>query len=509
MKRLYIDMDGTLCRFYEQAFCVEKCRESGFFLGLRPYDNLVKAVQILRETVLDTKENFCVYILSAVYDDKARGEKQKWLKRIIGDDIPALFVKVDANKAETVSSMFEGTGLTKDDYLLDDYSKNLIEWSAANGTAIKFRNEVNGRGWNGYNFSGHTVYYDQNPGELAHDILCIMELIDGEKASPDAPVSEEIMRKEIDRILSNEPVWRKVGNEWHTELYADYRDELCFADLHEIFSSSDPHIKFYELMEKWYGNADYEARDYISSVVRKKLGEIGGVFAVDEDGFFIDDETEELYQDLFDSGIFCCDLPYKHFYKQRVQLDIMIDTGDGNRDYVENAVYPHWDGTRGETISDTASIVWLAETQGFSKMELQTALNNYRDGLDKTGFLGTLGQELINMPSHMAVLTFLVETTLEKALKIADCMVPDCLKTENPAIKIGKGTMAGLYDPWGGGGSVFEIELEKDVLIPLRIIRSALPDGCDGICSIAEIYAMCASAWRDTLIAITVQADAA
>ncbi|MBQ6481261.1 MAG: hypothetical protein IJI45_09100, partial [Anaerolineaceae bacterium] len=73
MKRLYIDMDGTLCRFYEQAFCVEKCRESGFFLGLRPYDNLVKAVQILRETVLDTKENFCVYILSAVYDDKARG----------------------------------------------------------------------------------------------------------------------------------------------------------------------------------------------------------------------------------------------------------------------------------------------------------------------------------------------------------------------------------------------------------------------------------------------------
>ena len=509
MKRLYIDMDGTLCRFYEQAFCVEKCREPGFFLRLRPYENLVKALEIIRNSELDTKENFCVYILSAVYDAEARVDKQKWLGRIMGDDIPAFFVGVDTNKAEFVGSLFENTGLTENDYLLDDYSKNLVEWSNAGGTAIKFRNEVNGRGWNGYNFSGHTVYHDQDPEELAHDILSIMELIDEEKMSPDAPVSEDIMRAEIDRIMSDEPFWRKDGMEWHTELYADYRDELCFADLHEIFSSVDPHMKFYETMEKWYGNADYEVRDQISSVVRKKLGEHGGVFAVDEDGFFVDDDTEELYQDLFDSGIFCCDLPYKHFYKQRVQLDIMIDTGDGNRDYVENAVYPHWDGTQGEKISDTASIVWLAETQGITKAELQIALDSYKDGLDKTGFLGTLGQELINMPSHMAVLTFLVETTLEKALGIADCMRSDYLKAENPTIRIGKNTMTGLYDPWGGGGSVFEIELEKDVEIPLRIVRSAMPDGCDGSCSIAEVYGMCSSAWRDTLIAIKAQADAA
>ncbi|MBR2555257.1 MAG: hypothetical protein IKE94_10385, partial [Aeriscardovia sp.] len=79
MKRLYIDMDGTLCRFYEQAFCMEKCREPGFFLRLRPYENLVKALEIIRNSELDTKENFCVYILSAVYDAEARVDKQKWL----------------------------------------------------------------------------------------------------------------------------------------------------------------------------------------------------------------------------------------------------------------------------------------------------------------------------------------------------------------------------------------------------------------------------------------------
>ena len=54
MKRLYIDMDGTLCRFYEQAFCMEKCREPGFFLRLRPYENLVKALEIIRNSELDT-----------------------------------------------------------------------------------------------------------------------------------------------------------------------------------------------------------------------------------------------------------------------------------------------------------------------------------------------------------------------------------------------------------------------------------------------------------------------
>ena len=509
MKNLYVDMDGTLCRFYERAMCVEKCREKGFFRALSPYDNLVRAIQILQNSPMNLKDNFRICILSAVYDGNAGEDKEYWIRKYVSEDIPLYFTEVEVSKAVFAGNLFGAGGLTRDDYLLDDYSKNLIDWSEAGGTAVKFGNELNGRGWNGYNFNGHTVYFDQSPEDLAHDLLSIMDLIDDEKLSHDMPITEEIMRAEIDRIMENEPGWSKNGKEWQTDLYADYRDELSFNDLYEIFTSVDPRCRFLDIMDEIYGVADYEERDRISGAVRKKLGERGGAFAIDDDGFFLNADTEDLYLDLFDGGLFCCNYPLSHYYRQPVRLNIMIDTGDGNREYIENAVYPHWDGVKDEEISDNASIVWLSKTQGFNKEDLQKALNGYRDGLDKAGFLETLGQELINLPSHIAVLTFLVETTLENALKIADCMLPDCIETDNSSIKIGKETMTGLYDPWDGGGSLFDIALEKDLDIPLSIVRSAKPDGCDGIYSIEDAYGMSASAWRRTLLSITVHRNAA
>lgn len=506
MKRLFVDMDGTLCRFYEQALCIEKCREPGFFLGLQPYENAVKAVQIILNSV--PLENLHVFILSSVYDIGAKEDKEYWLNRYLGEKISAYFPNVDADKAEFIKSITGECHLTSDDYLLDDYSRNLIDWSEAGGSPIKFRNELNGRGWNGYNFYGHTVYYDQPPDELAHDILTVMGLAEGKKMSPDEPVSEETLRTEIGAIMDQEPFWQKDGKDWRTELYADYRDQLCFQDLYDIFTSPDPRFEFFEKIGRMYGDEDYEVRDRISSVVRKRLSERGGAYAADENGYFFSDDTEALFEDLFDSGLFSCKFPYEHYYKQKVRLNIMIDTGDGSREYIENAVYPHWDAVRGKEISDRASIVWLAKTQGYSKSELQKALDNYKDGLDKTGFLETLAQELINMPAHMSVLTFLIETSLEKALEIADYRQGN-MNGETASIRIGKNTLTGLYDPWGGGGSVFGIQLEKDVDIPLGIMRSALPDGCDGSYSIEEVYGMSGSAWKDTLISLTAQTSAA
>ena len=57
-----------------------------------------------------------------------------------------------------------------------------------------------------------------------------------------------------------------------------------------------------------------------------------------------------------------------------------------------------------------------------------------------------------------------------------------------------KDTVTGLYDPWQGGGSVFEIQLERDVKLPVKYIRSALPDGGDGY-AVESVYGMCGSAW--------------
>ena len=110
------------------------------------------------------------------------------------------------------------------------------------------------------------------------------------------------------------------------------------------------------------------------------------------------------------------------------------------------------------------------------------------------GFLRSMRQEMANLPSHMACLTFLVRMTLGQAIDLNWDM------TQNPSgsIILDKETMCGLYDMWSGGGSVLEVELERDVKIPYSIIRSALPDGGDGQYSVGETYGMAASAWQET-----------
>ena len=123
---------------------------------------------------------------------------------------------------------------------------------------------------------------------------------------------------------------------------------------------------------------------------------------------------------------------------------------------------------------------------------------------DPKGFLESCRVECANLASHMATVTFLVRMTLEDLMELNRLVQHQDVNghqydaTKNPYcgyIIIDKNTETGLYDPWHGGGSCFEIELEKDVRLPIKYIRSALPDGGDGY-SVGKVYGMCGSAWQ-------------
>ena len=116
--------------------------------------------------------------------------------------------------------------------------------------------------------------------------------------------------------------------------------------------------------------------------------------------------------------------------------------------------------------------------------------------------------EVANISTHMNCLVFLVRISLEELIALNRLIGlkkrkgvfydawkrPDC-----GSIRIDKRTETGMYDPWNGGGSLLEIQLEKDVELPVRFIWSALPDGMDGY-SISSVYGLCGSAWRgDTM----------
>ncbi len=504
MKRLFIDLDGTLSRFYEQAKCIERMREPHFFEHLAPYENAIQAIKNMKKDRID---DFDIFILSAISNNSEAKEKTGWVHRYLDKTVPVLFCRAGESKTDYVRRMDGSETLSTDDYLLDDYSRNLLDWQAKGGTPIKFRNELNGRGWNGIHFRGPTVYYDQKAEDMVHDLLTVTGLIREEKISPDLPVTPERLQAEIDRIMECQPGWRSEEGEWHSEIFADYRDELEEYVLREIFEAKDPRAAFYEKLGEWYDTQSQNMIDDVVRTVKNELGSLGGAFGIDCFGTFLDESTERLFQNIIDSGKFYVKYPENHYLNQKIKINIMIDTGDGSRDFRDNTVFPHWDADPDGDIRDTASIVWLARTQGVDKTDLKRALNKYLDDTGKTGFLETLGQELINMGSYMSVLTFLVEMTFGQALEIADSFLVSPTENDQREIIIKKNTITGLFDPWSGSGSLFEIELSNDVEIPIGIIRSAKPDGCDGSYSVSEVYGMCDSAWRETIHSMRLDAN--
>lgn len=278
------------------------------------------------------------------------------------------------------------------------------------------------------------------------------------------------------------------------EIDADYRDELSEKDAIQILRAKYPEAALYEQLPRWYNYADCSIRAGADRAVRESLqAECGADYEMNYYGEFRDSEIEDAVSEVM-QGLFYCAYPADHFLRQDVYLNVFIDTGDGNYDFVLNSVYPHYDADPDDEIDDKASLVWLAGTQGYSKAALNMARRNYEDALNQKGFLPTVCQELINAASHMNLLVFLVRTDLRTAIAIQELR-----SEEDASITLDKSVITGLFDPWSGAGSVLEIELGKDITIPMKYIRSILPDGGDGNYSVGNVYGLCGSAWRDVI----------
>lgn len=278
-------------------------------------------------------------------------------------------------------------------------------------------------------------------------------------------------------------------------LYADYDDTIGDSTLKEILSAGDPYQEFCDKVEEWFLDAQLDEEDRLFDEVLDKC--------------FHNDLSEEDkdYLREYLQEVFEINTPTDHFLKQPVCINIMMDTGDGNVDFVSNSsVYPCWYGGGNHVIDPRASLLWLVKTQGYNKTQLQNALKE--DGTsDPYGFLDSCRVEMANLSSHMSTVTFLVKTTLDQAIQLNRLIRlqdrdghhydtrynPNC-----GSLVVGKGTEVGLYDPWSGAGSVLDIRLEKDVRIPIKYIWTALPDGGQGY-SIRSVYGTDNSLWKETV----------
>lgn len=139
-KRLFVDMDGTLCEF-KVVDTLETLYESGYFLNLKPHMNVVNAVK----DIVAKDPDIEVFILSAYLSDSkyALDEKHRWLDTYLPeiDAEHRYFMHCGTDKKDFIAK--RGGGVTIDDYLLDDYSLNLHSWQPP-ARGIKFMNGING-----------------------------------------------------------------------------------------------------------------------------------------------------------------------------------------------------------------------------------------------------------------------------------------------------------------------------------------------------------------------------
>lgn len=163
--RLFVDMDGTLAEF-KNVDTLETLYEKGYFLNLKPNENVISAVK----SIIAEDNGIEVYIMSSVLTDSefALDEKNAWLDEHLPeiDADHRIFPPCGEDKKDYIPGEISGK-----DFLLDDYTKNLILWEPP-GKGIKLLNGINNthKTW-----QGARVRYKDNPDHIAAELKNMME----------------------------------------------------------------------------------------------------------------------------------------------------------------------------------------------------------------------------------------------------------------------------------------------------------------------------------------------
>lgn len=130
MKKIFLDMDGTIARFNVRNALDRFDTEHDFFKNLLPYKGI--------ENINELAQNGNIYIISASPHMYADLDKKVWISKYL-PNLPKkniLLCRIGQNKAKFIENKL-GIKIDNDCILVDDYTKNLTEWENSGGIGIK------------------------------------------------------------------------------------------------------------------------------------------------------------------------------------------------------------------------------------------------------------------------------------------------------------------------------------------------------------------------------------
>lgn len=280
---------------------------------------------------------------------------------------------------------------------------------------------------------------------------------------------EEVMRGLVEMHFYYD---KEIDGIYYTELVADYRDELDKKTIEEILQSNNPLDEFYSLVWEAYIDSDLSEYNYIFETIESNW---------DEEEYGAYDEHEDFIVEwIFEHIRF--DIPYSHYLKQDVNVNIVVDVGDGNYDFSLNN-FASYNAIKDESIDNNSSVLWLVKQQGYTKKDLSNAISkeNFKD----SKFLKSIFAELVNATTHMNALVFFVKMELGEFFKYLE---------EPYDLILPANINCGLVDFWQGAGSVLGIELEKEAKIPKEFVQVHV-DGNRGY-GLQDIYGINDGLWN-------------
>lgn len=289
------------------------------------------------------------------------------------------------------------------------------------------------------------------------------------------------------RLLLEDMCTKQEDGKYFFKINTDYKDEISGESVAEIMSAEYPVDAFYEKLKEWAIDAEFSEEPALISSIKERLN--------DEEVSLFNEHYDEIQRLINDSVVFYYD---PDDFNRNVRVSIMIDTGDSNYGFTCCNILNHW-SNGDKKVEKESPILWLAKTQDKEEL-LQCELLKYdtEDSYPDDTFVKSIIEELENLSTSIGCLTFLVQMSLSDLLGLQT----ELNAKKDSYIIVDKSVYCGLFDDCNGGGSNFDIQLDKDVKIPYKkIFRLQIDEehSATGNYSVNDVYAMDFNFWKDVV----------